>query len=463
MNLGTLKLYKIIFFIITLFTFAQCSYVDTAIPTKLKQSTVLNKKSLDDFAFDLIKKGTQDSNTLLVVGGIQGDEPGGFMAASLMATHYEITKGSVWIVPNLNFYSIIKRSRGPFGDMNRKFASLSKKDPEYKIVQRIKKYIVDPDVKLILNLHDGSGFYRPMYIDNMHQPKRWGQTVVIDQEILPNVKEYADTYTISEEVVKYINKNLLKKEDIYRTKNTHTRFKKTFEEQEMAKTLTYYAVTNGKSAFGHETSKSLPVSQRVYYKLLALEKFMDIMGIKYKRKFPITLSGIKSAMNDDISIKFDDIDINMPLKDIRNILKYFPIQKDGIVKYFPSNPLIKIIKKGEIYTIYYGNKKLTRLEADYADHLNFKTEVTMSIDDKIQKVRFGDTVTVTKDFLVVDEKKFRVNVIGYKNKSGIETDKRISQDMFMKRFSLEKNGKIYRIEFYKNKKFAGIILVKFKN
>jgi hypothetical protein len=241
-------------------------------------------------------------NTLLIVGGIQGDEPGGFMAASLVSTHYEIEKGSVWIVPNLNFYSIIKSGRAPFGDMNRKFADLSQNDPEYEIVERIKQYIAHENVKLILNLHDGSGFYRPMYIDKMHQPLRWGQTIVIDQELLHNVKEYNDLYTISEEVVNHTNKFLLKEEDIYRTKNTHTRFKKTFEEQEMSKTLTYYAITHGKAAFGHETSKSLPSNERIYYKLLAIEKFMDIMGIQYKRNFELSLDGINKALNENIEI-----------------------------------------------------------------------------------------------------------------------------------------------------------------
>ena len=115
------------------------------------------------FEFDLIKKGKDNNNTLLIIGGIQGDEPGGFVSASILSTHYEITSGSLWIVPNLNFYSIIERSRGPYGDMNRKFANLSKKDPEYKTIQRIKSYIKDERVKLIVNLHDGSGFYRKKY------------------------------------------------------------------------------------------------------------------------------------------------------------------------------------------------------------------------------------------------------------------------------------------------------------
>jgi hypothetical protein len=31
----------------------------------------------------------------------------------------------------------------------------------------------------------------------------------------------------------------------------------------------------------------------------------------------------------------------------------------------------------------------------------------------------------------------------------------------IKRYSIDKNGQIYRIEFYKQNKFAGMILVKF--
>jgi len=432
---------------------------DTQLP--IRKSCEGDVKNIDDFKFDIIKKGILDDNTFLIVGGIQGDEPGGFMAASLITTHYEITKGSVWIVPNLNFYSIIKRSRGPFGDMNRKFAYLPKDDPEYKTIQRIKGYIKDSHVKLILNLHDGSGFFRPTYIDRWHQPLTWGQSSVIDQEVLPNVKKYRNTYSISEQVVNHINKHLLKKEDRYRTKNTHTRFTKTHEEKEMAKSLTYYAVTNGKAAFGHETSKSLNVAQRVYYKLLAIEKYMDIMGIQYKRKFPLTLTGVKHALNDDTSITFNDTNIKIPLKDIRNIQKYFPVKKNGIIEYLPSNPLIKIIKHNNIYTIYYGNRRLTRLKADYEEHLNFDTKITFQIDGKKQKIKFGDTIKVKKDFLVVDERKFRVNVIGYTNKSGIETDTKISKRMFMPRYSIDKKGKIYRVEFYKNKKFAGMILADF--
>ncbi len=467
MSLGTLKLVKICLLVVSINVASFGLVKENQNITDLKTSTALGKNNtvdkdkLDEFTFDVIKKGKQDNNTLLIVGGIQGDEPGGFMAASIISTHYEITKGSVWIVPNLNFYSIIKSGRGPFGDMNRKFADLNETDPEYKIVERIKQYIKDDSVKLILNLHDGSGFYRPMFIDNLHQPLRWGQTIVIDQELLHNVKEYNDLYTISEEVVEHTNKFLLNQEDVYRTKNTHTRFKSTNEELEMSKTLTYYAITNGKAAFGHETSKSLSTNERVYYKLLSMEKFMDIMGIEYKRKFDMSLAGIDKVINEDIEILFDGTNIKMPLKDIRNIQKYFPIDNNGVVKYFPSNPLIKIIKQGNEYTIYHGNKILTKLEADYVEHLNFEIAVKMELDGVLKNVKFGDTVEVKKDFLIKENKNFRVNVIGYKSPKIIETEQKILNGALGKKYSVEKNGNIYRVEFYKDTKFAGMILVKF--
>jgi predicted deacylase len=134
-----------------------------------------------DFTLHKLESG-RAGTTLLVVGGIQGDEPGGFNAASLLATEYKIRKGNVWVVPNLNFKSIIKRSRGVYGNLNRKFASIKSKDPEFNTIEKIKKIILDEQVDVILNLHDGSGFYRSRYVDPMHNPKRWGQSVIIDQE-----------------------------------------------------------------------------------------------------------------------------------------------------------------------------------------------------------------------------------------------------------------------------------------
>lgn len=106
-------------------------------------------------------KSLDDNNTVLIFGGIQGDEPGGFHAASLLLSDYNITKGKIIVAPNLAFDSIIKRSRGKNGDLNRKFASISPKDPDYQTVKRIKELILLPEVSMVINLHDGWGFYKP--------------------------------------------------------------------------------------------------------------------------------------------------------------------------------------------------------------------------------------------------------------------------------------------------------------
>ena len=424
----------------------------------------LNAKN--SFDFNIIKKGQDSNNTLLVVGGIQGDEPGGFMSAALLVTHYEITKGSIWIVPNLNFYSIIKRSRGPYGDMNRKFAKLSKKDPEYKTVERIKNLITNDKVKMVVNLHDGSGYYRKKYINKMYSPYKWGQCSIIDQKNI-DVEKYANLAEISSKVVKHVNKHLISNKDKYHQHNTKTRD----GDKEMEKSLTYYAINHGKAAFGNEASKELPTHKRVYYHLLALEKYMDIMGIEYKRKFPLTALGVYNALNKDIYISLYNNKITLPLTEIRSSLNYIPLRKDNIVEFKASNPLLTIYKKNNVYIIQYGNRKLTQLKADYKEHDDKTANVDFIVDSSRKKnVAFGTILEVNDNFLVKDTEDYRVNIIGFSNHNQKETGIKISKSKMPKRFSIDKKGRIYRVEYYtkstdkfKKDKFAGMVLVKFKS
>lgn len=436
MNRGMLGLFRLVFILI----FAQSVYANT--------------KNLD---FDFIKKGQDNNNTLLIVGGIQGDEPGAFMAASIISTHYKIKKGSVWVVPNLNFYSIIKRSRGPFGDMNRKFASLPKDDPDYESVQRIKKYITSNNVKVVLNLHDGSGFYRKEHINWSFSPNRWGQSSIIDQAVL-NIEKYGNLQEIASKVCKHVNENLIRQRDYYSVKNTETRS----GDKEMEKTLTYFAINNGKAAFGNEASKTLPLHERTYYHLLAIEEYMKIMGIEFERSFNLNPHAVYSAINNDIYITFYDDKIQLPLSKIRAMLKYFPVKKDGTLEFTPSNPLMTVIKKNDNYVIHYGNRKLASLKADYLDMEDEEQNVLINIDGKDELVTFGSIVDVNSNFEIKPLEDFRVNIIGFvkkghKDESGIK----VHEKSFIKKYSIDKKGKIFRVEFYKKDKFAGMILVNF--
>ncbi len=437
MNLGILRLFKIsIIFLLIQNLYAQVQTYD----------------------FDFIKKGEQDENTLLLIGGIQGDEPGAFMAASLIATHYDIKKGSVWVIPNLNFYSIIKRSRGPYGDMNRKFADLSASDPDYETIQRIKKYIKAPEVNLILNLHDGSGYYRKNYINNLYSPKRWGQSSIIDQAKL-DIPKYGNLEEISTKVVNSINEKLLRPKDVYGVKNTKTRL----GDKEMEKTLTYFAINNKKAAFANEASKDLPLHERVYYHLLAIEAYMDIMGIEFERKFEVSTASIKNVIDHDIYISFYDEQIKLPLSKVRSILKYFPINKDGVLEFTPSNPLMTIVKQGKEYVIHYGNRKLAKLHPDYIKVIKDDRDINFTIDGQKKSVKLGDIVYAQENFLIEPIDDLRVNIIGYVNKDlKSEVGVMVNKNEIQKRFSVDKDGDLFRVEFYKKDKFIGMVLLGFE-
>lgn len=411
-----------------------------------------------DFSF--IKKGDGSGPTVLVIGGIQGDEPGGFTAATLLATHYNIKNGNLWIVPNLNFESIIKRSRGVYGDMNRKFKNLSERDPEFEIVEKVKKVILDEDVDLIVNLHDGSGFYREKWESRHKNPHRWGQCSIIDQERIEGVK-YGNLQEISEFVVKRVNERSIDEEFNYRVNNTRT----PEGNVEMAKSLTWFAVKNGKPAFGNEASKAFLTHTRAFYHLLAVEGFMEYAGIEFERDFELTPENVKLAVNEDVKININD-KVVLDVTSTKNWLNYFPLRKGSEQKIVSNNPLATVVNNGNHYRIHYGNRRMTILMPEYFEFDDSISEYDFSVDGEPKKVKFGSTLEVGREFIAEPKDGYRVNVIGFakknvKNESGISVGKRD----IIEKYSIDKYGKIYRVEVYNEKenKFAGMILVKFKD
>ena len=396
-------------------------------------------------------------NTLLVVGGIQGDEPGGFNAASLLVTHYKILKGNVWVVPNLNFISIIHRTRGVYGDLNRKFATLPKTDPEHKTIRKIKEIILDDQVDMVLNLHDGSGFYRPYYLDELHNPTRWGQSVIIDQERI-QAGNFGNLGEIARLVVADVNRQLFAEEHVYHVKNTRTRM----GNEEMSRTLTYFAIQNSKSAFGLEVSKTFPTHERAYYHLCLLETYMNLLGIEYERRFELSATGIESAIYNNARVALYDNKIVLDVANARNMLRYIPLKKAAQIAYRPSNPLLAIVADGKRYRIYHGNRRLTRLDPEYFDYDSSIDNITMRIDGVETEAEFGELLEVKNSFLVRPIRDYRVNVIGFKKKgTGDESGLTIRADDIQKRFSVDKTGHIFRVEVYREDKFSGMVLVKF--
>lgn len=409
--------------------------------------------------FSAIRLGNAPS-AVLVVGGIQGDEPGGFSAATLLATRYEILEGSLIVVPNLNFPSIIRRSRGLYGDMNRKFAHINDTDPEYQTVKKIQELINSPEVSLILNLHDGSGFYRPDNIDKLHNKNRWGQSIIIDQEKLDDKIRFNNLETEAKRVAEKTNQNLLNPGHAIHIHNTNT----AQGDKEMEKSLSYFAVRNNKAAFGLEASKELPLAIRTYYHLHMIEEFLNIAGINFCRDFELTPTEVEKALYQHLGVSFAENRIFLPLENARKSINFLPLTPDGLEQAIIAKPIMAVLpceKNQTDICVHFGNRIIALIKPEWLEADNSIDGLHTQIDGRARFASFGQILDVEKEIVINNLAGYRVNAIGLDkgltNESGIP----LQLKDFQKKFSVDRQGLMYRIEVYRNDKFSGMFIVRF--
>lgn len=391
-------------------------------------------------------KSLGDNNTVLIFGGIQGDEPGAFHAASLLISDYKITRGKIIVAPNLAFDSIIKRSRSVKGDLNRKFAELPKNDPDYETIQRIKNLILLPEVGMVINLHDGWGFYRPIFIDEMKNPKRWGNSSVIDTAEI-NASKYKDLENIALSTVENVNAKLLDPKHKYHLKNTKT---KEVDDTEMLKALTYFVISNNKAAFANEASKNLSVNLRAYYHLVAIENYLKTAGIEFTRDFELSPEGVAKAINKEIHIKLFNNKFLLALDKPRKNMTYIPFPVNKPLNYSTSNEITAIIADKKGFFVQYGNRFQARIKPEFFEFSDAFNDFSILVDGDMQVVPFASKVLVKEYFLVPYLNGVRVNVIGYQGK-GNESNVKVYKKMMLKNYSMDSAGKLYRVEFYERR------------
>lgn len=410
--------------------------------------------------YSLIKKESgKEGSTLLIVGGIHGDEPGGYFAPMLLARYYKIESGNLWIVPNLNFDSIVKNSRGINGDMNRKFAKIETKDKDFDTVAEVKKLILNPKVDLTLNLHDGQGFYRDRQIDKNFNPKAWGQATIIDQQQISNAK-YGNLAEIAKKVNQETNVDLIEDVHEFNVKNTNTKS----QDKAMQQSLTYFSITNNKPAFAIETSKNITqLSHKVFYQLKTIEKFMNVMNIKYSRSFELSEENIKKLLNDDGMLEIPPTKITLDLSTLKTYIKFFPMSKDKLV-YNSNNPLVAVIKDKDEYKIMNGNILVSTLKPDFIKFEHSLNDIGLIIDGKKTTAKIGSLISAKNSFQIDPINGYRINIIGY-SKPGVVSEGgiRVEPKDFIKSYAIDKDETTYMVQFYKDKKFCGMVNIKFED
>lgn len=224
--------------------------------------------------------GKKPGKTLMLIGGIQGNEPGGFLSADLYAD-MSLAEGNLIVVPRANFYSILLNHRGAHGDMNRRFSGEPEKmDMDDKIVSILKDLIAESDY--LLNLHDGSGYYFPEYVSKWRNPKAFGQSIITDCEEyeVPGRDTLLRLGDMARTVVMEINREISNELHKFHFNNTRTNEPDSVHREQL-QSATYYALTQHSiPAFGIETSKFLPsIDLKVRYHNLAINAFMRLFGV----------------------------------------------------------------------------------------------------------------------------------------------------------------------------------------
>jgi hypothetical protein len=226
--------------------------------------------------------GKEPGKTIMIIGGIQGDEPGGYLTADLYAD-ISLKKGNLIVVPRANFYSIMLNQRdGMTGDMNRKFSGQNdaEKNMEQEIVTILKKLIGEADC--LLNLHEGSGFYNQTWKSEIENPDRFGQSIIYDAQNYKGEKRPATIQleSLAERIIEKVNPQIDNHRFHFRP-NNHDTVSHSTRYMEQRKSATYYALTQENiPAFGVETSKSIKSnSEKVGFQKLVINAFMDEFDI----------------------------------------------------------------------------------------------------------------------------------------------------------------------------------------
>ncbi len=98
---------------------------------------------------------------VLVLGGVHGNEPGGWLAAESVAD-WEPTAGSLLVIPRANVVAtrVFERTLPDLGDLNRLYpGALDAPLPMSRMASTILDVVREFQVDLVLDMHESWGFY----------------------------------------------------------------------------------------------------------------------------------------------------------------------------------------------------------------------------------------------------------------------------------------------------------------
>ena len=200
-----------------------------------------------------VKKGAQNGPTVVVIGGVHGDEPASFLAARQMR-NWRVEKGTLVLMPDAHIEAIRHAKRGYPRNMNALFPGKANGDAMERLAFQIWGVIRDSKPDLVLTLHESRDFY----VNNL---KRYGQTFTFDfEELRPQFGRVAQRLNARIPVKK---NHFLLKVEAFKTCPTYCAWR-------------YLRVP----ATSIETSKTLPLALRIQLQKQATLAFLEDVGLQ---------------------------------------------------------------------------------------------------------------------------------------------------------------------------------------
>ena len=219
--------------------------------------------------------GEAPGPTVMIQGGIQGDEPTGFLSAQILAES-RVLKGNLIVVPRANVPSIHVHQRAVNVDMNRRFDRDYNQFYEDRLARAVRFLLSQSSA--FIHLHEGSGFYDPEYVSPLRNPSRWGQSVIIDA----NTHERLDLARLVNSALAEINASVKEQDLQFKLFNTRTFEPDSRYASEMRKSLTFYALANlNIPAMAVEVSKNIgALGWKVKHQVYATSVLLRHCGVE---------------------------------------------------------------------------------------------------------------------------------------------------------------------------------------
>jgi len=192
--------------------------------------------------------------TVMVIGGIHGDESAGFYAADEVST-WVIDRGTLLVLPRANVPAIEEESRKAPGeaDLNRVFPGDSNGNAVDKLAAEIMETIITYEPVWIIDLHEAE------YCERLF-PGALGQTLLYPRK--------AGSIDIVEEVQTIINRSI-------NNEDKHFLLLRGVVHGSAVKS----ALLAGSDAMIVETCEQMPLEERIQYQLNAVSALLYTLGI----------------------------------------------------------------------------------------------------------------------------------------------------------------------------------------